>query len=116
MRELTSMAQLSNGRGDCPGTIGACNDAVEPGTKRKCADFAARILRWTPWFFDRHKPREMDYEYTQHVSSTAVKTIQKQKGQASNETHADGELRDSHKKKVRRDPNMNSGGGSAPEI
>jgi hypothetical protein len=47
------------------------------------------------------------YEYTQHVSSTAVKTIQKQKGQASNETHADGELRDSHKKKVRRDPNMN---------
>jgi len=39
------MAQLSNGRGDCPGTIGACNDAVEPGTKRKCADFAARILR-----------------------------------------------------------------------
>jgi len=42
------MAQLSNGRGDCPGTIGACNDAVEPGTKRKCADFAARISQEKP--------------------------------------------------------------------
>ena len=35
------MAQLSDG--ECPGRV--CNDAVEPGTKRKCADFVARIYR-----------------------------------------------------------------------
>jgi hypothetical protein len=37
--------------------------------------------------------------YTQHVSSTAVKTIQYNTGQASDETHADGELRNSHKER-----------------
>jgi hypothetical protein len=40
------------------------------------------------------------YEYTQHVSSTAVKTIQYTTGQASDETHADGELRNSLKEKI----------------
>jgi hypothetical protein len=45
-----------------------------------------------------------------------VKTIQRQKGQASHETHADGELRDSHRKKVRRDPNMNSGGSAHTQM
>ena len=38
-----------------------------------------------------------------------MKTIQKQRGQASHETHADGELRDSHRKKVRRDPTFTAG-------
>jgi hypothetical protein len=37
--------------------------------------------------------------YTQHVSSTAVKTIQYNTGQTSDETHADGELRNSHKER-----------------
>jgi hypothetical protein len=45
-----------------------------------------------------------------------VKTIQRQRGQASHETHADGELRDSHRKKVRRDPNMNSGGSAPADV
>jgi hypothetical protein len=45
-----------------------------------------------------------------------VKTIQRQEGQASHETHADGELRDSHRKKVRRDPNMNSGGSAPADV
>jgi hypothetical protein len=38
-------------------------------------------------------------KYTQHVNSTAVKTKQYNTGQASHETHADGELRNSHKER-----------------
>jgi hypothetical protein len=37
--------------------------------------------------------------FCRHVSNTAVKTKTKQKGQASTETHADGELRNSHKER-----------------